>query len=278
MSPSVNKNQNVEYEVEHELNLFHPSFNPEGIIPLYTEKAVTSDKHYLCGKIGIYILCPDIRDFIKKRYSAVINESDNGMIVLKVPAAAHILTCENEIKALFWHECHNTKLDAAKMAVEFGSNANTHTKTIKLILPNGMTVNNDEFNYKRNKKIKGHLEAKLRWTNVESEVFAPYPVPTIKMIPDWYKKQTSSGSDEDTLSRGFTSSTIKRCMPFFDLMTSGYMLLMPCDIYIDASNPEQLKHTAPEAIKDVTENLFSSHNREQYAELPYDRQYYHKDL
>lgn len=65
MSPSVNKNQNVEYEVEHELNLFHPSFNPEGIIPLYTEKAVTSDKHYLCGKIGIYILCPDIRDFIK---------------------------------------------------------------------------------------------------------------------------------------------------------------------------------------------------------------------
>jgi hypothetical protein len=114
--------------------------------------------------------------------------------------------------------------------------------------------------------------------NVESEGFAPYPEPALKMIPDWYKKQTSAGSDEDTLSRGFTSSTIKRCMPFFDLMTSGYMLLMPCDVYIDASNPEQLKHTAPEAIKDVTENLFSSHNREQYAELPYDRQYYHKDL
>lgn len=111
-----------------------------------------------------------------------------------------------------------------------------------------------------------------------TQVFAPEPVPASKMVPDWYKKQSSSGSDEMTTSKGFTSSTIKRCMPFFDLMTSGYLILTPCDIYLDATNPEELQYTIPAAIKDDIVDIFATHNREQYAELPYDRDYYHKDL
>lgn len=111
-----------------------------------------------------------------------------------------------------------------------------------------------------------------------TQVFAPKPIPASKMVPEWYKKQSSAGSDEMTTSKGFTSSTIKRCMPFFDLMTSGYLILTPCDIYLDATNPDKLKYTVPDGMQEATKNLFSEHNREQYAELPYDREYYHKDL
>jgi len=111
-----------------------------------------------------------------------------------------------------------------------------------------------------------------------TEIFAPKPVPASKMIPEWYKKQASSGSNDETIGLGFTSSTIKRCMPIFDLMSSGYFLLAPCDIYIDSTNPDKLEHSVPDAIKEITENFFSSHNKAQYEELPYDRKYYHKDL
>jgi hypothetical protein len=111
-----------------------------------------------------------------------------------------------------------------------------------------------------------------------TKVFALDPIPASKMVPEWYKKQLSSGSDEKTISKGFIPSTIKKCMPVFDLMTSGYLLLSPCDIYLDASDPNELKYTVPDGIKDVTKNIFASHNREQYSELPYDREYYHKDI
>lgn len=111
-----------------------------------------------------------------------------------------------------------------------------------------------------------------------SLTFAPQPIAAASMIPDWYKRQSSSGNNEETIGLGFTSSTIKRCMPIFDLMSSGYFLLAPCDIYIDSSKPDKLEYSIPDAIKEVTENFFSSHNKAQYEELPYDRKYYHKDL
>jgi len=111
-----------------------------------------------------------------------------------------------------------------------------------------------------------------------TEIFAPRPVPASSMVPDWYKRQNSAGSDELTTSLGFTSSTIKRCMPVFDFMTSGYLILSPCDIYIDASNLDKLKYSVPDAIRDVVKNIFASHHRDQYSELPYDKEYYHKDL
>jgi hypothetical protein len=76
-----------------------------------------------------------------------------------------------------------------------------------------------------------------------TEIFAPKPVPASKMVPEWYKRQVSAGSNDETIGLGFTSSTIKRCMPIFDLMTSGYFLLAPCDIYIDSSNPNRLEHS-----------------------------------
>lgn len=64
------------------------------------------------------------------------------------------------------------------------------------------------------------------------------PVPTIKSLPEWYKKfpkYIENKTEED-----ITHSTVKNCIPFFDAMSSGYVLTTPCDIefYIEENIPK----------------------------------------
>jgi hypothetical protein len=67
-------------------------------------------------------------------------------------------------------------------------------------------------------------------------------------------------------------------MPIFDTMTSGYVFYSPCDIYVDATDPEKLVFSIPASLKKVLSTLFSQHAREQYSDYPIDTDLYHKDL
>jgi hypothetical protein len=63
-----------------------------------------------------------------------------------------------------------------------------------------------------------------------------YPVPAKRMLPNWYKEMNPyvRGKREvitDT-SLGETSSTVKKCMPVFDALTAGYIIPLPCDVYV----------------------------------------------
>jgi hypothetical protein len=59
------------------------------------------------------------------------------------------------------------------------------------------------------------------------------PMLASKFIPEWYKKLESyMGGEKKPTGEGKTASTIKRCMPVFDAMTSGYILTTPVDIYV----------------------------------------------
>jgi hypothetical protein len=69
------------------------------------------------------------------------------------------------------------------------------------------------------------------------------PVPAADELPDWYKKQSSYMTadskrvpliDEEQ-NKVNTSSTIKRCMPVFDSMSSGYLLRSSSDVYVKTS-------------------------------------------
>jgi hypothetical protein len=53
----------------------------------------------------------------------------------------------------------------------------------------------------------------------------PEPYPARKLIPDWYKKL------DNKLSKGFESSTIKRCPPFLDIMQMGWIIPLAADVY-----------------------------------------------
>jgi hypothetical protein len=61
------------------------------------------------------------------------------------------------------------------------------------------------------------------------------PKPATDYIPEWYKKAipylSSDGKKAPSLD-GTPIATIKRCMPVFDMMTAGYIMETPYDIYV----------------------------------------------
>jgi hypothetical protein len=61
------------------------------------------------------------------------------------------------------------------------------------------------------------------------------PKPASEYIPKWYKDAKSyldpSGKKAPTLD-GQPYATVKRCMPLWDLMTAGYIIETPYDIYV----------------------------------------------
>lgn len=113
----------------------------------------------------------------------------------------------------------------------------------------------------------------------ETEVFAPHPTPASKQIPEWYKKQDAYFQDEtELLRKGFSASTIKKCMPLFDGISAGYIIYMPCDVFIDTTNPEKIEWSIPATLNFIKKDLVSFHSEEQTSGYPKDASRYHKDI
>jgi hypothetical protein len=108
--------------------------------------------------------------------------------------------------------------------------------------------------------------------------FAPLPIPASRAIPEWYKKQPGIVKNDAALPSGVVNSTVKKCMPVFDLITAGYMIVAPCDIYVDATDPDKLSHSVPLTLKQFQSDMFATHAPEQYDHYPIDTSRYHKQL
>lgn len=112
----------------------------------------------------------------------------------------------------------------------------------------------------------------------KTTAFAPKPVPASRALPEWYKAQPAATNEEEFLAKGMLPSTIKRCMPIFDYITAGYIISTPCDIYIDATNPEKLEWSVPLPMKTFANDMISTHSPDQYSHYPIDKNKYHKQL
>jgi hypothetical protein len=70
----------------------------------------------------------------------------------------------------------------------------------------------------------------------DNQFFVEPPVPGSDLIPDWYRKGESFINSETNkvAKKGdlFKTSGMKGCMPFFDSITSGYMLVTWADVEI----------------------------------------------
>ena len=65
------------------------------------------------------------------------------------------------------------------------------------------------------------------------------PIPANKSIPEWYiGLESYVGGHKKPVGNGTTSSTIKRCMPVFDALTSGYIIPTYVDIFISQKEQE----------------------------------------
>jgi hypothetical protein len=68
-------------------------------------------------------------------------------------------------------------------------------------------------------------------TDLVSDEFVPRPAS--EFLPDWYKKTDSYiGLKKDVEFNSGTVSTIKRCMPVFDALTSGYIIPTYADLWV----------------------------------------------
>lgn len=114
--------------------------------------------------------------------------------------------------------------------------------------------------------------------NEQTTDFADSPKPASRYIPEWYKNQPAQAPGKSAIQNGTLASTIKKCMPVFDITTAGYMIAAPCDIYVDSRNPENLVFSIPDQLRPFRADLFSKHSPEQYSEYPIDKDRYHKDL
>jgi hypothetical protein len=72
------------------------------------------------------------------------------------------------------------------------------------------------------------------------------PEPSKNHVPEWYKKTKEFTKENTGPSLEFDKSlllntTIKKCLPVFDAITSGYIAVSDVDIYVDIdSNKEQV--------------------------------------
>ena len=58
----------------------------------------------------------------------------------------------------------------------------------------------------------------------------PYPVPAHLSLPQWIKDQPNRTSTGSFGPAGPKGSTYKRCVPFMDVMRSGYIIPLWCDL------------------------------------------------
>jgi hypothetical protein len=68
-------------------------------------------------------------------------------------------------------------------------------------------------------------------------VILNYPKPSKTFLPEWYKKiPPFSNGDKKIkfpIGAGMPNSTLKKCVPFLDAMSSGYMAYLEEDIYVE---------------------------------------------
>lgn len=64
------------------------------------------------------------------------------------------------------------------------------------------------------------------------------PQPAIKYVPDWYKKIKKYHESDKMLFPvgGPANVTVKRCVPFLDAMTNGYMFVLDDDIIVQTED------------------------------------------
>ena len=63
----------------------------------------------------------------------------------------------------------------------------------------------------------------------ELEPFLPRPIPAVLGLPDWFKAMPQKAFNP---SLGEDSQTVKRCPPFIDAMTYGFLIPLPTDLKV----------------------------------------------
>ncbi len=82
----------------------------------------------------------------------------------------------------------------------------------------------------------------IKFTNVFlKDIDLEKPQPASSFIPEWYRSHKTFIDSKNGIvfPNGNTDSSIKKCMPVFDAITSGYMILAPSDTTVSVVDDKQ---------------------------------------
>jgi len=90
------------------------------------------------------------------------------------------------------------------------------------------------------------------------------PVPSSKVIPNWYKNMQPYVSE----LKHPTTMTVKKCIPVFDAITSGYTILLHADLNVRFVEEDGERKQITEWSNLVKDPIISSHDFVQFSEYP----------
>lgn len=99
----------------------------------------------------------------------------------------------------------------------------------------------------------------------------PEPEPASKNLPGWYKSQPAYFNNDKTVVNGSQKLTVKKCVAFFDVISSGYILKSPVDIHIDTTGENPIFEISPQ-FKQLKIPLIANHSSEQISHYPIDKE------
>ncbi len=114
------------------------------------------------------------------------------------------------------------------------------------------------------------MKNKINFLKTNTNISEEYsPVPAKNILPDWYKKTESYSSSNKYMYNMSKNSTVKKCMPVFDSISSGYLIRLHCDLYIKYNG---VSYEFKPSLEEIPAVEF--HPKKQVEEYPFDKDSY----
>lgn len=115
-------------------------------------------------------------------------------------------------------------------------------------------------------KLKKPLKVEFIATSEKDLIRFARPVPAMKSLPEWYANQSSyTDAERRVQNSGVYNHTIKKCMPVFDVMSSGYIFQTVCDFNVLNDGVEISWQWSIDGFTAI-----ESHKKPQFSSMPID--------
>lgn len=116
-------------------------------------------------------------------------------------------------------------------------------------------------------KLKKPLKVEFIATSEKDLIRMNRPVPAIKSLPEWYSEQRSYTEGVKRIQdHGVYNHTIKKCMPVFDVMSSGYIFQTICELNVVKNNENTSWQWSMDGFTAI-----ESHSKPQFDAMPIDK-------
>jgi len=100
----------------------------------------------------------------------------------------------------------------------------------------------------------------------ELEPMLPRPLPAMLGLPDWFKKMPAKAFSAVLQTEQFT---VKRCPPFIDAMTHGFLIPLPMDVRVEDGTFSWECDFPPGKITSYTHSPIEFHDNNQVVGTPF---------